>query len=86
MLVVCYKSIREDVKRCTANGLIVVGDRKWWSTLSDSPTALGCSVGGGIRRSFTAVPYVLQTQNDDHRRLCHVTHRVQKEHAFESTF
>lgn len=37
-IAVCYKSIREDVKWCTANGFIVVGDRKWWSTLSDSPT------------------------------------------------
>lgn len=52
-MAVCYESIREDVKWCTANGFIVVGDRKWWSTLSDSPTLLGCLVREGklIRRS-----------------------------------
>lgn len=63
-IAVCYnKSIRQDVKWCTANGFIVVGDRKWWSTLSDSPTLLGCLVierkfiRGG--RAFITGPYVL---------------------------
>lgn len=58
-IVACYKSIGEDVKRCTANGFIVVGDRKWWSTLSDS---LACLIREGkfVRRSctFTIVPTV----------------------------
>lgn len=44
---VCCKSIREDVKWCTANGFIVVGYRKWWSTSSDSPPQLGFPVKEG---------------------------------------
>lgn len=52
-IAICYKSIREDVKWCTANGFIAVGDRKWWSTLSDSPTLPGLMVREGkfVRRS-----------------------------------
>lgn len=54
-IAICYKSIREDVKWCTANGFIAVGHRKRWSTLSDSPTLPGLLVREGkfVRRSST---------------------------------
>lgn len=40
-MAVCYKINKEDLKWCTVNGFIVVGDRKWWSTLSDSAGLFG---------------------------------------------
>lgn len=41
------------MKWCAANGFIVVGDRKPWSTLSDSPTLPGLLVREGkfVRRT-----------------------------------
>lgn len=44
-MTVCCKSIREDVKCSTANGLTVVGDRKWCGGQhSHVPTFCGCKL------------------------------------------
>ena len=84
-IAVRYKSIREDVKWCTANGYIVVGDRKWWSTLSDSLPLLGGlgKEGKFIRRgrSFPTVPTGCtgETMATDDFRLYHIVHKLQEE-------